>query len=155
MSEQIVYKEVNLITLKVYEGESCLSILSTRLLSLFNRNFLIKCYVTPNNSILPILPQHHSLYFNPHTIFFHLFVFNLFSWTIASIHSLATPMGSLVSTPIMNAYGRKNTLLLSIMPLLCGWSIIALSTSHLAILVGRVACGIAVGLMAAPSQVRG
>ena len=63
-------------------------------------------------------------------------------------------MGSLVSTPIMNAYGRKNTLLLSIMPLLCGWSIIALSTSHLAILVGRVACGIAVGLMAAPSQVR-
>lgn len=78
--------------------------------------------------------------------------FEMASW-VASIHSLATPMGSLVSTPIMNAYGRKNTLLLSIMPLLCGWSIIALSTSHFAILTGRVACGIAVGLMAAPSQI--
>lgn len=63
-------------------------------------------------------------------------------------------MGSLVSAGIMDAYGRKNTLLFSIMPLLSGWSIIALSTSHIAILVGRIVCGIAVGLMAAPAQVR-
>lgn len=63
-------------------------------------------------------------------------------------------MGSLVSAGIMDAYGRRSTLLLSIMPLLSGWGIIALSTSHVTILVGRVVCGIAVGLMAAPAQVK-
>jgi MFS family permease len=73
---------------------------------------------------------------------------------IASIHSLASPIGSLVSAPIMDAYGRKNTLLFSIIPLLSGWSIIALSESHMAILAGRVVCGLAVGLMGAPAQVR-
>lgn len=40
------------------------------------------------------------------------------------------------------------------MPLLSGWAVIALSSSHVAILIGRVVCGIAVGLMAAPAQVR-
>lgn len=40
------------------------------------------------------------------------------------------------------------------MPLLSGWCIIALSNTHTAILIGRVVCGIAVGLMSAPAQVR-
>lgn len=73
---------------------------------------------------------------------------------IASIHSLATPIGSLASAGIMDTYGRRSALMLSIMPLLSGWCIIALSNSHTAILIGRVVCGIAVGLMSAPAQVR-
>lgn len=73
----------------------------------------------------------------------------------ASIHSLATPIGSLASVPIMDGYGRKNTLLLSVAPLIAGWSSIALAESHSMILTGRIICGIAVGLMSAPAQVRG
>lgn len=71
----------------------------------------------------------------------------------ASIHSLATPIGSLASVPIMDAYGRKNALLLSVGPLIAGWSSIALAESHSMILIGRIICGIAVGLMSAPAQV--
>lgn len=71
----------------------------------------------------------------------------------ASIHSAATPIGSLASVPIMDAYGRKNALLLSVAPLIAGWSSIALAESHSMILIGRIVCGIAVGLMSAPAQV--
>jgi predicted MFS family arabinose efflux permease len=53
----------------------------------------------------------------------------------------------------MDAYGRKNTLLMSVLPLIVGWSSIALAQSHTMILLGRIICGIAVGLMAAPAQV--
>lgn len=53
----------------------------------------------------------------------------------------------------MDAYGRKNALLLSVAPLIAGWSSIALAESHTMILAGRVICGIAVGLMSAPAQV--
>lgn len=79
------------------------------------------------------------------------FYFLLFS--SASIHSAATPIGSLASVPIMDAYGRKNALLLSVAPLIAGWSSIALAESHAMILAGRIICGIAVGLMSAPAQV--
>jgi predicted MFS family arabinose efflux permease len=53
----------------------------------------------------------------------------------------------------MDAYGRKSTLLMSVAPLILGWSSIALAESHTMILAGRIICGIAVGLMSAPAQV--
>lgn len=84
----------------------------------------------------------------------NFFLFHPSTHTTASIHSLATPIGSLASVPIMDGYGRKFTLLLSIAPLIAGWSSIALAESHTMILMGRIICGIAVGLMSAPAQVR-
>jgi MFS family permease len=60
----------------------------------------------------------------------------------------------LASVPIMDAYGRKSTLLMSVAPLIIGWSSIALAESHMMILAGRIICGIAVGLMSAPAQVK-
>ncbi|CRK96153.1 CLUMA_CG009582, isoform A [Clunio marinus] len=78
--------------------------------------------------------------------------YEMASW-VASIHSAATPIGSLASVPIMDAYGRKTTLLLSVAPLIVGWSSIALAESHSMILIGRIICGIAVGLMSAPAQI--
>lgn len=78
---------------------------------------------------------------------------NIFFPPPASIHSAATPIGSLASVRIMDTYGRKNTLLLSVAPLIAGWASIALAESHMMILVGRVICGVAVGLMSAPAQV--
>jgi predicted MFS family arabinose efflux permease len=54
----------------------------------------------------------------------------------------------------MNFYGRKSTLLLSVPTLIAGWLSIAFAESHAMILAGRVICGIAVGLMSAPAQVK-
>ncbi|CAG4956172.1 unnamed protein product [Colias eurytheme] len=74
------------------------------------------------------------------------------SW-IASIHSAATPLGSMLSGPIMEAIGRKRTLQASTLPLVVGWILIGTSTHHALLLLGRVVCGFAVGILAAPSQV--
>ncbi|XP_032672175.1 facilitated trehalose transporter Tret1-2 homolog [Odontomachus brunneus] len=74
------------------------------------------------------------------------------SW-IASVHSLATPFGALVSGPLIEVVGRRNTLMLSTLPLLLGWIIIGFSKSVTSILVGRVFCGVSVGVIAVPAQV--
>ncbi|XP_055533890.1 facilitated trehalose transporter Tret1 isoform X2 [Wyeomyia smithii] len=74
------------------------------------------------------------------------------SW-IASVHSLATPVGSFASGPIMDRWGRKPALLFAIVPLFSGWIFLATASSHFLILVGRIIAGISVGLIAAPAQV--
>ncbi|CAH0398407.1 unnamed protein product [Chilo suppressalis] len=74
------------------------------------------------------------------------------SW-IASIHSAATPLGSMLSGPIMEAIGRRRTLQACVLPLIIGWVIIGTAAHHAVLLLGRIACGFAVGIMAAPSQV--
>ncbi|XP_049873513.1 facilitated trehalose transporter Tret1-like isoform X2 [Pectinophora gossypiella] len=74
------------------------------------------------------------------------------SW-IASIHSAATPLGSMMSGPVMEAIGRRRTLQASTLPLVLGWILIGTATHHALVLLGRVVCGFAVGIMAAPSQV--
>uniref|UniRef100_A0A182NPD2 Major facilitator superfamily (MFS) profile domain-containing protein n=1 Tax=Anopheles dirus TaxID=7168 RepID=A0A182NPD2_9DIPT len=74
------------------------------------------------------------------------------SW-IASVHSLATPIGSFASGPIMDRWGRRPALLLAIVPLFSGWVLLATATSHFLLLLGRVVAGISVGLIAAPAQV--
>ncbi|XP_026327179.1 facilitated trehalose transporter Tret1-like isoform X2 [Hyposmocoma kahamanoa] len=74
------------------------------------------------------------------------------SW-IASIHSAATPLGSMMSGPIMEAIGRRRTLQASTLPLIVGWILIGTASHHALVLLGRVVCGFAVGIMAAPSQV--
>lgn len=74
------------------------------------------------------------------------------SW-IASIHSAATPLGSMISGPVMEAIGRRRTLQVSTLPLVLGWILIGSAGQHALLLLGRIICGFAVGLMAAPSQV--
>lgn len=74
------------------------------------------------------------------------------SW-IASVHSLATPVGSLLSGPLLDAIGRRGSLQLSAVPLCIGWLIIGFARNVIAILIGRVVCGLSVGLMAVPAQV--
>ncbi|XP_018394004.1 PREDICTED: facilitated trehalose transporter Tret1-2 homolog [Cyphomyrmex costatus] len=74
------------------------------------------------------------------------------SW-IAAVHSLATPIGSLLSGPFLDAIGRRGCLQLSVIPLCIGWLIIGLSRNVTTILVGRVICGLSVGFLAVPAQV--
>ncbi|XP_035794840.1 facilitated trehalose transporter Tret1-2 homolog [Anopheles albimanus] len=74
------------------------------------------------------------------------------SW-IASVHSLATPIGSFASGPIMDRWGRRPALLLAIIPLFTGWVLLATASSHFLLLLGRMVAGVSVGLIAAPAQV--
>ncbi|XP_056633177.1 facilitated trehalose transporter Tret1-like [Diorhabda sublineata] len=74
------------------------------------------------------------------------------SW-IASIHSAATPLGSLLSGILMERCGRKLALQIGAMPLIFGWLLIALSANHAILLLGRLIAGFSAGLTAAAGQV--
>lgn len=53
----------------------------------------------------------------------------------------------------MDRFGRRPALMFCNVPLVCGWILIALATSHPVLLAGRVLAGFAVGLLTAPAQV--
>ncbi|KAL7735821.1 hypothetical protein ACLKA6_017825 [Drosophila palustris] len=74
------------------------------------------------------------------------------SW-IASVHSLATPFGSLMSGPLADYLGRRKTLLVSVIPLFLGWSTMAMSHSVKALIFARFLCGFATGILGGPGQV--
>lgn len=71
----------------------------------------------------------------------------------ASIHSAATPLGSLLSGLLMDRFGRRLALQIASTPLIFGWILIALSNYHSVLLVGRMIAGISAGLTAAAGQV--
>lgn len=58
-----------------------------------------------------------------------------------------------MSGMLMDMFGRKTTLQIASIPLVLGWILIAFSSNHALILLGRLVAGIAVGFTAAPSQV--
>ncbi|XP_011251472.1 facilitated trehalose transporter Tret1-2 homolog isoform X1 [Camponotus floridanus] len=93
--------------------------------------------------LLPQLSESNSTIYMDHEVG---------SW-IASIHSLATPVGSLLSGPLLEMIGRRSSLQWATVPLCIGWLIIGFSKSVVAILIGRIVCGISVGLMPVPSQI--
>ncbi|KAI8122138.1 Facilitated trehalose transporter Tret1 [Lucilia cuprina] len=74
------------------------------------------------------------------------------SW-IASVHSLATPIGSFLSGPMADYMGRRSALLVSVLPLFAGWCVLALSQSYTMLLIGRLLCGFATGILGGPAQV--
>ncbi|KAH8390424.1 hypothetical protein KR200_011959, partial [Drosophila serrata] len=74
------------------------------------------------------------------------------SW-IASVHSLATPFGSLISGPLADYLGRRKTLLVSVIPLFLGWSTLAMAKSIKIVIFARFLCGFATGILGGPGQV--
>nr|XP_003705316.1 PREDICTED: facilitated trehalose transporter Tret1-2 homolog [Megachile rotundata]XP_012145256.1 PREDICTED: facilitated trehalose transporter Tret1-2 homolog [Megachile rotundata]XP_012145257.1 PREDICTED: facilitated trehalose transporter Tret1-2 homolog [Megachile rotundata]XP_012145258.1 PREDICTED: facilitated trehalose transporter Tret1-2 homolog [Megachile rotundata]XP_012145259.1 PREDICTED: facilitated trehalose transporter Tret1-2 homolog [Megachile rotundata] len=74
------------------------------------------------------------------------------SW-IASVHSLASPMGSLLSGPLLDGIGRRGALRLSAIPLCAGWIIMGFANNIPYILTARIVSGFSIGLMAVPAQV--
>lgn len=74
------------------------------------------------------------------------------SW-IASVHSLATPVGAVMSGSCADMFGRRKTLLFSVIPIISGWCLIALSNSYYMILAGRFITGSAVGVLGAPAMI--
>lgn len=71
----------------------------------------------------------------------------------ASLASLSTPVGCILGGYLMDRIGRRKTLILTEIPLIAGWSTIALATSVPMIYVGRLLTGLGSGMVGAPARV--
>ncbi|XP_039296743.1 facilitated trehalose transporter Tret1 isoform X1 [Nilaparvata lugens] len=74
------------------------------------------------------------------------------SW-IASVHSIATPIGAILAGPMMDNWGRRLTLQLSLIPVIFGWLSMSVWPNHFLLLIGRVLGGFSVGMGLGTSQV--
>ncbi|XP_071454727.1 trehalose transporter 1-like protein isoform X2 [Hetaerina americana] len=74
------------------------------------------------------------------------------SW-IASLSSISTPIGCLLSGWLMDALGRRAALLLVEVPLLVGWLLIAMAYNLPLLYAGRLFVGLGSGLVGAPARV--
>ncbi|RZF43453.1 hypothetical protein LSTR_LSTR001714 [Laodelphax striatellus] len=77
---------------------------------------------------------------------------NQASW-IASLSSISTPIGCLVCGPMIDGWGRATTIKIINLPFILGWILIALYQNLVLIYIGRIICGIAIGLSSIPSAV--
>lgn len=77
---------------------------------------------------------------------------NQASW-IASLASIATPIGCLLSGHILDRFGRRAALLAISFPLFFGWLLIAVHPTLEQIYVGRILTGVSTGLASIPSTV--
>lgn len=74
------------------------------------------------------------------------------SW-VASLSAIGTPIGCLFSGYMMDTIGRKKALLLTEIPLIIGWIVIACATNVDMIYAGRVLTGFGSGMVGAPARV--
>ena len=71
----------------------------------------------------------------------------------ASLASAATPVGCVLSGWLMDAIGRRRTLLLTQLPLLAGWALLVAAQSLPMMYVGRMLVGLGSGMVGAPARV--
>lgn len=74
------------------------------------------------------------------------------SW-IASMSSIGTPIGCLMSGYMMDMFGRKRSLIITEIPALLGWLLIAFATDIRLIYAGRFFVGLGSGMVGAPARV--
>lgn len=74
------------------------------------------------------------------------------SW-IASMSSIGTPIGCLASGYMMDMFGRKRSLIITEIPALLGWILIAFATDIQMIYAGRFFVGLGSGMVGAPARV--
>ncbi|XP_063821063.1 facilitated trehalose transporter Tret1-2 homolog isoform X1 [Ostrinia nubilalis] len=74
------------------------------------------------------------------------------SW-IASLSAAGTPMGCIISGYLMDAIGRRTTLIVTEIPLIIGWILIAFAQNIPMIYVGRLLVGFGSGMVGAPARV--
>lgn len=72
---------------------------------------------------------------------------------IASISSIGTPIGCLLSGYMMDVLGRKRSLIITEIPALLGWILIAFATNIDMIYAGRFFVGLGSGMVGAPARV--
>lgn len=74
------------------------------------------------------------------------------SW-VASLSAIGTPIGCLLSGYVMDSFGRKKALLITEIPMIIGWIVIACATNVEMIYAGRVLTGFGSGMIGAPARV--
>lgn len=74
------------------------------------------------------------------------------SW-VASLSAIGTPIGCLLSGYVMDNFGRKKALLITEIPMIIGWIIIACATNVEMIYAGRILTGFGSGMVGAPARV--
>nr|XP_032510956.1 facilitated trehalose transporter Tret1-like [Danaus plexippus plexippus] len=74
------------------------------------------------------------------------------SW-IASLSSAGTPIGCILSGYLMDAIGRRRTLIVSEVPLIIGWILVASAVNVPMMYVGRLLIGLGSGMVGAPARV--
>lgn len=74
------------------------------------------------------------------------------SW-IASMSSIGTPVGCLLSGYMMDMFGRKRSLIITEIPALLGWILIATAVDIRMIYAGRFFVGLGSGMVGAPARV--
>lgn len=73
--------------------------------------------------------------------------------TIASIASMATPVGCILTGYLMDQIGRRKAILLTQIPVIIGWALIASATNLPMIYCGRMLTGLGSGMIGAPARV--
>ena len=71
----------------------------------------------------------------------------------ASLSSIGTPCGCVLSAYLTEILGRKRTLVVTELPAIVGWVMIATAPSIEWIYIGRVLTGVSSGMIGAPSRV--
>ncbi|XP_046672467.1 facilitated trehalose transporter Tret1-like isoform X2 [Homalodisca vitripennis] len=74
------------------------------------------------------------------------------SW-IASLASIATPVGCLLSGHLVDRFGRRAGLLVIVVPMVIGWLLIGVSPSLTRVYLGRISTGVGTGLCSIPATV--
>ncbi|CAK1604498.1 unnamed protein product [Parnassius mnemosyne] len=77
---------------------------------------------------------------------------NQASW-IASLSAAGTPIGCIVSGYLMDSIGRKRTLIVTEVPLILGWILIATAQNVSMLYIGRLLIGFGSGMVGAPARV--
>ncbi|CAH2107043.1 unnamed protein product [Euphydryas editha] len=77
---------------------------------------------------------------------------NQASW-IASLSSVGTPIGCIVSGYLMDNIGRRRTLIITEVPLILGWILISVAQNVPMIYIGRLLIGFGSGMVGAPARV--
>jgi facilitated trehalose transporter len=67
--------------------------------------------------------------------------------------SASTPIGCILSGYLMDTIGRKNTLILTEIPLIIGWLLISVAGNIEMIYAGRLCTGLGAGMIGAPSRI--
>ncbi|XP_053676936.1 facilitated trehalose transporter Tret1-2 homolog [Anopheles nili] len=74
------------------------------------------------------------------------------SW-VASLSAIGTPIGCLLSGYVMDNFGRKKALIVTQIPTIIGWIVIACASNVGMLYAGRVLTGFGSGMVGAPARV--
>lgn len=80
-------------------------------------------------------------------------ILKLYTHLLASIASMATPAGCILTGHLMDIIGRKKAILITQVPVILGWLLIASATNVPMIYCGRMLTGLGSGMVGAPARV--